>query len=79
MGSVDFYLADYQFTSNCYDYILHEWTWVDLTPLGDIVKTLHFELSSSDIGAWGMNTPSYFAIDNLQYSTKSRGSIFTFH
>ena len=78
MGTVDFYLADCQFTTNSYDYVLNDWTWVDLTPLGDIVKTLHFKLSSSDVGQWGMNTPAYFALDNLQYKTKSQGSIFKF-
>ena len=27
--------------------------------------TLSFGLTSSDVGAFGMNTPAYFAIDNL--------------
>ncbi|MBT3193431.1 MAG: DUF4465 domain-containing protein, partial [Verrucomicrobia bacterium] len=49
------------------DYIVGEWTWVDLTSFGPAVKSLHFSLSSSDNGAWGMNTPAYYAIDDLQF------------
>ena len=62
--AVDFYLADCRFTDNSEDYIIDDWTWVDLTGLGDVVG-LEFSLSSSDVGDWGMNTPAYFAMDNL--------------
>ena len=67
LKSVEFYLADYRFTNNALDYIVSDWTWVDLSSLGPQVKTLHFTLSSSDTGEWGMNTPAYFALDNIQY------------
>lgn len=40
------------------------WIWNDLMPLGE-VSALEFSLSSSDVGAFGMNTPAYFAMDNL--------------
>ena len=63
-GTVDFYLADYQFADNGLDYIVDTWQWVDLTSLG-MVKSLEFTLSSSDAGQWGMNTPAYFAIDTI--------------
>lgn len=63
-GMVDFYLADYRFADNSLDYILDEWSGVDLRSLG-AVKSLEFTLSSSDIGEWGMNTPAYFAIDTV--------------
>lgn len=43
-----------------------EWTMMDLSPLGE-VTTLYFTMSSSDTGQWGMNTPSYFALDCLTY------------
>ncbi len=66
--SINFYLADYRFTDDNDDYIIDEWTWVDLSPLG-MVKGLDFVLSSSDMGGFGMNTPSYFAADNIK--TKS--------
>lgn len=64
--SVIVYLADYRFSDNSQDYILKDWLTVDLSALGAI-QFLEFELSSSDIGSWGMNTPAYFALDNLVY------------
>jgi hypothetical protein len=66
-GVVDFYLADYRFADNEQDYLVDDWTWVDLTALGDNVASLAFSLSSSDTGDYGMNTPSYFALDELTY------------
>ena len=63
--SVNFYLADYRFAADPLDYIIDDWTWVDLSPLGS-VHGLDFVLSSSDTsGGFGMNTPAYFAVDNL--------------
>lgn len=63
-GTVDFYLGDYTFADNSLDYIVDAWEYVDLTSLG-VVKSLEFTLSSSDVGDLGMNTPAYFAMDNL--------------
>lgn len=62
--TVEFYLADYRFSDNSEDYIVDEWTWVDLTSLGQ-ADSLAFTLSSTDNGTYGMNTPAYFAIDNV--------------
>lgn len=63
---VDFYLADFRSETSEEDYIIDEWTWVDLTSLGEIVG-LQFTLSSSDVGEWGMNTPAYFSIDEIMH------------
>ena len=63
-GSLDFYLADYRFQDNAQDYIVDDWRWADLSGLG-AVKKVTFNLSSSDNGAWGMNTPAYFAMDTV--------------
>jgi hypothetical protein len=64
-GTIDFYLADFTFADNKNDYIINQWTWLDLSTLG-IVKTLQFSLSSSDdSGGFGINNPAYFAMDNL--------------
>ena len=63
-GSLDFYLADFRFEDNSLDYIISDWTFVDLRDLGE-VQALSFSLTSSDTGASGMNTPAYFAMDNL--------------
>lgn len=62
--SIEFYLADYRFTNNSQDYIVTDWRFVDLTSLGN-VDSLVFELSSSDVGSFGMNTPGFFVADNF--------------
>jgi len=56
-GSVDVALADGTA-------ILDQWTWVDLASLG-LVKSLRFSYTGSDNGPFGLNTPAYFAMDNL--------------
>jgi hypothetical protein len=64
--SVDFFLADYRSDDNSKDYIVSKWTTVDLSSLGKINKmTIRF--TSTDNGAWGMNTPAYVCLDNLKY------------
>ena len=63
-GSVDFYLADFRFADDTKDYIVDQWTWVDLTSLGAVIG-LEFGMDSSDVGDFGINTPTYFAIDAL--------------
>lgn len=61
--TIDFYLADYRFANDNEDYIVDGWATIDL---GNVTaKKLAFVLSSSDNGEWGMNTPGYFALDNL--------------
>jgi hypothetical protein len=64
LGSADFYLADYRFADNSLDYIVNTWTTWDLTALGNASR-IYFNLASTDIGQFGMNTPGYFAADNL--------------
>jgi hypothetical protein len=63
-GSLEVFLADYRFSNDPLDYILADFTPVDLTSLGT-VRGLAFTLSSSDVGAFGMNTPAYFALDDV--------------
>lgn len=61
---IEFYLADYRFSNNAQDYIVKDWTYVPLNGLG-IADSLNFELSSSDNGTFGMNTPAYFCLDQI--------------
>jgi len=63
-GSVDFFLADYRFSDNAQDYIVKDWTFVDLQSLGPVDR-LGFALNSSDTGDFGINTPAYFAMDTV--------------
>ncbi len=60
----DFYLADFRFENNSLDYIVDEWTLLDFSPLGT-VDELRFTYTSSDTGRFGINTPTYFAVDNF--------------
>ena len=64
-GAVEFYLADFRFEDPAEDYIVDQWTRVDLSPLGE-VWSVEFALSSSDLDLWDrMNTPAYFAMDSF--------------
>ncbi len=63
-GTTELYLADYRSSDPIDDYILSEWTELDLSVLG-AVKSLGFGLTSSDVGDFGMNTPAYLAIDDI--------------
>jgi hypothetical protein len=64
VDTVDFYLADFRFEDSAQDYLVDDWTWVDLSGLGELTSVT-FALSSSDNGQFGMNTPAYFAVDNV--------------
>lgn len=64
VGTVEFYLADYRSADSAEDYVLDEWREVDLSSLAG-ATSLTFALDSSDVGAFGMNTPAYFAVDNI--------------
>lgn len=45
-----------------------QWKNVSLSQLGK-TKSLTFSFSGSDTGDWGLNTPKYVAIDNINVST----------
>ncbi len=64
VGRVIFYLADFRSENSADHFIVDDWKWVDLSPLGEL-GSLKFSLESSDVGSWGMNTPGYFCIDNV--------------
>lgn len=70
-SDVNLYLADYRGAS---DYIVDQWTLLDLSPLADAHR-LYFNLTSSDVGDYGMNTPGYFAIDNISVTTVPEPSV----
>ena len=62
--SINFYLADYRFPQSKKDYIVKDWSYIDLTTLGE-VDSLIMRLTSSDNGVFGMNTPAYVCIDEI--------------
>jgi hypothetical protein len=74
LGSLDFYLADYRPLIPAERYIIAEWTYIDLSSFGPTVRRLELTLDSSDVGPWGINTPTYVAVDNLDYTVPEPGA-----
>jgi hypothetical protein len=65
VGSVDFFLADFRHDDSSLDYIVAQWTAVDLTTFGPTARMLAFSFESSDVGSFGINTPTYFALGEM--------------
>lgn len=68
IGQVEFYLADYRFANDADDYIVDDWTFVDLTSFNSLIASLariDIDFESSDNGMFGMNTPAYVGIDQV--------------
>lgn len=61
-GTVDYNLAEVK--DNVLSYVKN-WRWVDLTSLGDAVSYVTFAMSGSDSSTYGLNTPSYFCVDDF--------------
>lgn len=65
IGTASIFLADFRSSNSDDHYILEDWEFVRLDHFGDATASLRFQLYSSDNGDFGMNTPAYFAVDNL--------------
>jgi hypothetical protein len=63
LDSIDFFLADFRFADNSQDFIVTDWTSIDVSSLS--ASRLAFRFSGSDVGDFGLNTPAYFALDNI--------------
>ena len=63
--SAEFFLADYRQPGLANDYILSGWLQAE-TGFSQPFDSIGFELSSSDNGSFGMNTPAYFCIDEVK-------------
>ena len=44
--------------------VLDSWTRVDLSALGQVAR-LTFDITSNDVGEYGLNVPAFFCIDNI--------------
>ena len=60
--TVAYYLADYRDSTAAY--VVDDWKWVNLQSLGT-VDSLAFELTTSDAGQYGPNTPMYVCVDEI--------------
>jgi hypothetical protein len=72
--SQDVYLADFRDADSTKDYILNTWKKVMLPISTDSVI---FAMYSSDNSSWGMNTPGFFAIDEIEYGKSTAIEIST--
>lgn len=63
-SEVGFYLADYRSSDEAAHYYIDYWQWLDLTSLGK-VTALSFVITSSHNNEYGMTTPGFFCMDNL--------------
>ena len=64
-GSQEFVLADFRFDDNSLDFIVDEFEFLDLSSLGN-ARSVQLEFESTDVGAFGINTPTFIAFDNIQ-------------
>ncbi|MDL2241327.1 DUF4465 domain-containing protein [Bacteroidales bacterium OttesenSCG-928-L03] len=61
---VDFYLADYRSPNTAEHYILTDWQWLDLSPLGEVDSIfISFDASRKSYGY--LSTPTYVCLDNV--------------
>lgn len=60
-GTATFFLADFRGSNSL---IVDEWTDFSLTALG-AARSIVIDFASSDMGEYGINTPTYVALDNL--------------
>lgn len=60
-GTATFFLADFRSGSSL---VVDSWTDFALTSLGE-ARSIVIGFESSDVGEWGINTPTYVAMDDL--------------
>ncbi len=70
-GQLFVFLADYRSSNPDDHYILDEWEWIDMSGFGESTANLRFSFYSSDVGEYGINTPTYVAIDNVVLTAKA--------
>ncbi len=61
-NAVDYYLADFRAGKS---FVNNGWEKCDLTSLGEVYG-LVFDMASTGTGEWGINTSTYFALDQLR-------------
>lgn len=62
--TLESYLADYQSADEAERWYLDTWQWIDLKPLGDVVK-IRYDIDSTKKNKNGITTPTYVCIDNV--------------
>ena len=67
LGSVNVALADFRFDDSSQDFVLDQWQTVSLSSISE-ARSVSLSFESTDIGDFGINTPTYVAIDNINLS-----------
>jgi hypothetical protein len=68
VDSCELYLADFRFENNAKDYILDDWTYLDFNNDSELdikIDSIAIKYESSDTGQFGINTPTYFCMDDF--------------
>lgn len=65
IATVNVMLADFTSDNSAEDYISNAWTDINMSEAGRI-SALVLSFESSDVGQYGMNTPAYVCIDNIE-------------
>lgn len=65
--TLEYYLADYRSQDTAEHYLVNHWEWMDLSSLGK-VKRLGFSFDASRRNAYGLLTPTYAMLDNINSS-----------
>ena len=63
---ITFYLADFRFEDNSQDYIVNDWAELNLSGLA-YVDSIAYTFESTDISEFGINTPKFFCIDQINF------------
>jgi hypothetical protein len=62
IGDSEIMMADFTEGNS---YMMDDWTYVDLSWIGNADSLNFVALSNDDAGGWGINTPMYFCMDNF--------------
>lgn len=73
--TVQFYLADFRDSNNVNDYIIKDWQKVDFKSKFFNADSITYHLESSDTNAFGILTPTYFCIDDMELTPLSTETI----
>lgn len=67
MDSADVFLADYRFADPALDYVVKDWRTANFN-FSHPSDSIGFSMESTDVGQFGINTPTYFCLDNLVFT-----------
>lgn len=73
-ATAQFYLGDYRSGNPADHYVVNDWRFMDLSALAG-ASQIYFNISGTKTGDYGLNTPAYFAVDDIEFSTPLTASV----